>query len=380
MIFILIFTLLLLIPDGYIWWVFVRPAGTVANILWWLPAAIITCTAVAWLAGFYADWLMKLFFVILLCVATPKLVFMVFSLAGSGLGQWLPSVCVPLHWTGAVMAVAMSCCCIYGFTYGVRRLEIREAVVESPRLPEAFDGYRIVHISDLHVGTFGNDTSFLERLVASVNEQHADAVFFTGDLVNSSPEELLPDIEVLASLSARDGVWSVLGNHDYCTYAHYDTADGAARSCAKVVATERAMGWHILLNEHATVERDGAEIVIAGVENDGRPPYPSRGDLARAKRGVADTLFTVLLSHDPTHWRRKVLPSAAADVTFSGHTHAMQFEVFGFSPSSWSYPEWGGLYREGDRTLCVSKGAGGTAPFRLGAWPEITVVTLRRVE
>lgn len=375
--FVIIFLLLIAVPDVYIWWMFVRGSDIgVLGLVWWLPAVLALTAAVAWMAGFYADWLMKGFFVILLCLSLPKLLFMLFSLAGVSVGHWLPTLSSALHIVGLTLAVVLCGCCIYGFTGGLKRLEVRNVAISSPRLPAEFDGYRIVHISDLHVGTFGRNSEFLGRLVERVNSLNPDAIVFTGDLVNSSPDELAPHLDNLSRLRAADGVWSVLGNHDYCEYAHYDTPDGAARNRARVIELERRMGWNILLNEHGTIRRGDAVIAIAGVENDGRPPFPSRGDLDRAKRGLADSIFTVLLSHDPTHWRREVLPEGAADVTLSGHTHAMQFEIFGFSPSSWGYDEWGGLYREGGQWLHVSKGAGGTAPFRFGAWPEITVVQL----
>ena len=379
--FMMLFLLILAVPDIYVWSLYVRPSGSLlAKAVWWLPAIAAFAAAGAWFAGFYADWLMRCFFVILLCFALPKLLFMLFSLVGLGAGRWLPSAHKWCDIAGAVAGVAMCCCSIYGLTAGLRRLEVREVEVEFGNLPAAFDGYRIVHLSDLHTGTFGDDTSFLEQLVERVNGLQADAVVFTGDLVNVSPAELGPHAAVLSGLRARDGVWSVLGNHDYCHYARYDTPDGAAAACAQVVDTERAMGWRVLMNECAMIERGDGRIAIVGVENTGRPPFPSRGDLTKAVAGLEEDVFRILLTHDPFHWRYEVLPREAAELTLSGHTHAMQFEVLGFSPSSWSYPEWGGLYREGRRMLYVSKGVGGTAPFRFGAWPEIIVLTLRRSE
>ena len=377
-IFVIIFLLLILVPDLYIWWMFIRHTAPVISIAWWLPAVFAIEAATAWAAGLHAEWLMKSFFIILLCLALPKLLFMLLSLVGLGIGHWFPAISAVIHILGVVAALLLCGCCIYGFTRGPQRLEVRTAEVASSRLPDTFDGYRIVHISDLHVGTLTHDSDLLQRLVAKVNSLEADAVVFTGDLVNASPNELLPHRQVLSQLTARDGVWSVLGNHDYCEYARYDRPDGAALNRAAVIRTQREMGWRILLNDGATIERDGEKIAVIGVENDGRPPFPSRGDLAKAKNGVDEGLFTILLSHDPTHWRRKVLPEEAADLTLSGHTHAMQFELFGLSPSALTYREWGGLYREGERMLYVSKGAGGTAPFRFGAWPEITVITLKK--
>ena len=258
------------------------------------------------------------------------------------------------HAAGILAAAVVCVAFFYGFTRGWKRLETKEIEIASADLPTAFDGYRIVQLSDLHVGTFGSDTTYLRQLVEQVNALHPDMIVFTGDLVNDSAEELDPYLEILPRLSAPDGVFSILGNHDYCTYRRYDTADGAARNLAEVKCR------------------------LIGVENDGRPPFPSRGDLPRAMREVPENAFKILLSHDPTHWRREVLPRTDIQLMLAGHTHAMQLMIGDFSPAGWSYPEWGGIYRENGQTLFVSIGAGGTVPFRFGAWPEIDVITLRR--
>ena len=374
---IVVFMLFMVLADLYIWRMFIRRTDSrILKILWWLPAAVSLATAAAWLSGIYTDWLMRTFCVILFCLVFPKLLFILFSIVGAVAGTVSPALRKILNTAGLAAAVIMCGCAVYGLTRGIRRLEVREVTAAFPNLPQAFDGYRIVHISDLHVGTYGNDNSFLERLVERANSLQADIILFTGDLINVSPAETEPHSVVLSQLKARDGVWSVTGNHDYCEYARYDRPDGAEIASARLIELEKQAGWHLLLNEHTVIRRGGDSIAIAGVENISLPPFPTRGDLAKATEGIAEGMFTVLLTHDPSHWRREVLPAAAADLTLSGHTHAMQFEIFGFSPSVWTYPEWGGLYREGSRALYVSKGAGGTAPFRFGAWPEITVLTL----
>lgn len=220
----------------------------------------------------------------------------------------------------------------------------------------------------------------------------------------------------LSSLRARDGVFSVVGNHDYCEYHDYAAADGAARAFAEVVRRERVMGWRVLMDSSAVITRpavsDNGEperrqdsIYVVGVEHCGKPPFGSRGDLQKALYGVppvffsadsaavglagSDTVhssspFKILLSHDPSHWRLEVLRNSDIQLTLSGHTHAMQFRIGRFSPSRWMYREWYGVYREpaadstGARVLNVSAGIGGSFPFRIGAWPEVVVITLRR--
>lgn len=373
---IIFFILLIIIPDIWLWRRYIRnTSSAVLKIVWWLPSLFSLVFLCLWFAGFFSNLLIKIFFSIVLALAFPKGIFMLFSLAGLCAGRRVRRA---LNIAGAALAAVVCLCALYGLTFGTRRLEVREVTLTFANLPEAFDGYRIVHISDLHVGTFGGDNAYLERLVERVNALDADAILFTGDIINTKPSELPPHAAVLSRLEARDGVWSVLGNHDYCEYARYETEEETAAARMQVIGTERQMGWRLLLNENGMVERDGERIAIIGVENTSRPPYPSYGDLKKARNGIPEDMFTVLMTHDPTHWRREVLPGKGADLTLSGHTHAMQFEVLGFSPSSWTYAEWGGVYREGGVMLNVSKGAGGTIPFRFGAWPEVTVLTLRR--
>ena len=264
---------------------------------------------------------------------------------------------------------------VFGFA-GLRLENGRPAL--SPHLPAAFDGYRIAHISDLHLGTYGRDTAFVHRFVGRVNALRPDAVLFTGDLVNVSAAEAEPYVGLLARLSAPDGVTSVLGNHDYCEYGRYATRDGALRQRDMVVEYEREMGWQLLRDSSVVVRRGADSIALIGVENTGRPPFPARGNLKKAMCGLQEGIFKILLTHDPSHWRSEVLPATDIDLTLSGHTHAVQLRIGGFSPARWVYPEWGGLYVEGGRALHVSVGVGGTVPFRLGAWPEIDIVTLRR--
>lgn len=377
--FLILFILLLLLPDFYIWMAFVR--GNVPlylSLAYWIPSALALAALIAATAWQYHDWLMKLFFGVLLCIAVPKLLFTLLSLTGRAVGVLVPQAVTAGNAVGITVAIV---CCVafaYGFLKGWKRLETKELTFSSSALPGSFDGYRIVHISDLHLGTYGDRGRFISRLITRIDSLHPDLIVFTGDLVNTSASELDPYMGLLPRLKATDGVFSILGNHDYCEYNRYDSADGASRNLAEVIRRERGFGWQLLLNEHRLIRRGEDAIAVIGVENDSRPPFPAKGDLKKAMQGIPDGLFTILLSHDPTHWRREVLSATDVHLTLSGHTHAMQLKVGGFSPSSWSYPEWGGLYREGERALYVSLGVGGTVPFRFGAWPEITLITLKR--
>lgn len=377
--FILLFLLLLLGPDLYVWANYLR--GTVplaVSLLFWLPTVTLFVVPGVWASGCHNDLLMRLGIILLMAVALPKLLFTLLSLAGRGIGCVAPAAAAVGNAAGLAAALLFAAAALYGLTCGWKRLVVRETPIRFEQLPPAFDGYRIVHISDLHVGSYGNDTRFIGRLAAAIGECRPDLVLFTGDLVNSTSEELDPHMETLSSITAPDGVYAVLGNHDYCLYRRYDTPDGPARNLEALKRRETAMGWCLLLDEHRILRRGADSIALAGVENIGQPPFPSKGDLKEALAGCPDSLFTILMSHDPTHWRREALPSGRVDLMLAGHTHAMQLRIGGFSPSAWNFGEWGGLYREGERALYVSTGVGGTAPFRLGAWPTVDLLVLCR--
>ena len=368
----------LILPDIYISAIFIR--GTLWRLLWWMPTAAALAATAAFLGGFNPQWIIRLLFFLLLCVALPKLIFCIFSAVGhaAAMAPALAGMRRAADIAGAVLAAAVAAVFVCGFTFGWKHLAVHRTTLRFADLPAAFDGYRIVHFSDLHVGSFGSDTRFVRRLVERINREEPDAVAFTGDIVNSSYEELAPFGSLLSQIRARDGVYSVIGNHDYSEYNRWPTRDGAARSLAEIERAERFYGWHLLMNESRVVRRGGDSIAFVGVESTGRPPFPSRGDLPGAVAALPDGVFKVLLSHDPSHWRAEVLPGSDVDLMLAGHTHAMQFRLWGFSPSAWTYDEWGGAYDEGGRKLYVSTGAGGTAPFRFGAWPCIDVITLKR--
>lgn len=370
---------ILLLPDLYIWWSFLHGATSWSReLLWWLPTLAAAGAFVLFVSGRAPEWGMKCFTGLFLCIAVPKLLFTLCSLAGRLTALVAPHAEAIGNVAGTVVALAACGIFLYGFTLGWKRLEVNEVEIAWDDLPASFDGYRIVQFSDLHAGAFGSNTRPISRLVGRIGALQPDLLLFTGDLVNIAPEELEPFGELLSQLQARDGIFSVAGNHDYCEYRHYDTPDGAARNFIEVMRRERSFGWQPLLNESHTIRRGTDSILLLGVENDGRPPFPSRGDLRKAMQDAPEGIFKILMSHDPTHWRREVLPDTDIRLTLSGHTHAMQFRLGRFSPSAWSYDEWGGLYREGERVLYVSTGVGGNLPFRFGAWPSIDVITLKK--
>ena len=281
------------------------------------------------------------------------------------------------HWRKAAIVCSLLAwgLVFYGYFVGFSTLEVRQFEYASADLPEAFDGYRIVQFSDAHVGSYNG--SMLENAIETINAQGADAIVFTGDLENLHPDELEPQMSVLSQLHAKDGVFSVLGNHDYPTYLDCDEAT-KAECVRKTKMLERKMGWQLLLNEHQTIRRDSDSIVIAGMENWGTlKRMPRLGDVKKTMAGVSPSSFVLMLQHDPTAWRKKILPECHAQLTLSGHTHGGQFSIFGWSPASLTYDVWGGSAYEGDRAIYVSTGLGALIPFRLNMPGEIVVITLK---
>ena len=266
----------------------------------------------------------------------------------------------------------------WGSTFGFNKFDVNHIEYASPDVPKAFDGYKIVLFSDAHVGSYQKHNSdVLINAIDSINAQNPDMIVFTGDLENIQPSELYPYREVLGSLKAKDGVYSVLGNHDYANYLGCDEAVKAANN-KEIISLQRQMGWTMLLNEHRIIRRDTASFVLAGMENDGDGKhFPQKGDIAQTLEGVKDGSFILMLEHDPSAWRRKIIPDGRAQLTLSGHTHAMQFNIFGWCPMSLTGKEFWGWYEEGHQKLFVTAGLGGLIPFRLGATGEIVILTLK---
>lgn len=315
---------------------------------------------------------------LVLCLSIPESIFALLLCAGE-IFRKKKLLRRAFRIVSAVAATLVFSALVYGFTAGYRNVEVKHYTFHSPDIPAAFDGYRIVQLSDLHVGTLYGHPEVVARIVDSVNACRPDLVVFTGDLVNYRAEELQPFKSLLSRMAAKDGVFSIMGNHDYMQYHRWGSEEERQANISMLQADQRSMGWTLLLNQHKVIRLGRDSIAIVGVENDGRPPFPALGDLPKAQAGLGDSCFRILLSHDPTHWRRRVLPETDIPLTLSGHTHGMQFKLGTFSPASWFYPEWGGEYVSGRQTLYVSLGVGEVLlPFRLGAWPEITVITLSK--
>lgn len=273
---------------------------------------------------------------------------------------------------------------LYGMYQGRYNYKVLKYVLYFDDLPEAFDKYRITQISDVHSGSFDNPEK-IKYGVNLINEQESDVITFTGDLVNNKASEMDNWKEIFGSLRAKDGVYSVLGNHDYGDYVNWGSSEAKKQNLEALKKVHSDMGWNLMLNEHTFVKKGGQRIALVGVENWGIGGFKQAGDLNKAAAGVKDGDFKILLSHDPSYWQEKIKNDAKNfHLTLSGHTHGMQFGIdipgwFKWSPVQYRYENWAGIYEEFGRYLNVNRGFGFLAyPGRVGIWPEISVIELRK--
>ena len=378
-----LFLLLIIIPDLYFDLHYWRKHSTQYRLLHWLPTiALVAYTLVlTYEKNFIPDnpTILYIYLFLLGLIAIPKMVFMLCSIVGLGfcklfrsrtnLGNLFGLLCVPIIWY----------ILIYGTFFGFQKLEVNRQTFTSPDLPAAFNGYKIVLFSDAHVGTYADSRQWiLQRAIDNINAQHPDMIVYAGDIQNMQPQELYKQMDILSSLKAKDGVFSVLGNHDYAKYVECSEAQKIA-NCRETISLEKQMGWTLLLNEHRIIQRGKDRLVIAGMENDGDGiHFPQKGNISKTLKGTSDKDFIIMLEHDPSAWRRKIIPDGHAQLTLSGHTHKMQFSFFGWCPLSLTGKEFNGWYKDQSQSLFVTAGLGGLIPFRFGATGEIVVLTLKK--
>ena len=380
----LLFIALTALPDWYIYRTYIRQWKKKAmRMLYWVPSIVLLLGMVYVFGSFKAKPesmnLLGIFLITFLTISVPKIVFTLLSLLFRTIlpkskGRFL-GICI----AGASALFVMGYI-LYGALFGTENFKVRETTILSKDLPQGFENYRIVQISDIHCGSWAGNPQALQKAVNIINAQQPDLIVFTGDLVNNIATEVDEFMPVLSQLKAKDGVYSVLGNHDYAMYIRWESPEKKEENLNALKQKQADMNWNLLNNRHVKLYQNGDSIALIGVENSGRPPFPNYAKLPEAMEGT-EGMFKVLLSHDPSSWRREVLPETDIQLTLSGHTHAMQTKIFGFSPSAWVYPEYEGLYTENGQLLYVNIGLGHLMyPLRLGAWPEITLLTLKREE
>lgn len=286
-----------------------------------------------------------------------------------------------LSWAGMLAGSGLFGALAYGM--GNRyRYQVKNIPLYFSSLPAAFNGLRIAHLSDIHAGSF-TDRTAVEKGVEMILAQRPDLILFTGDLVNNLASEMEPYLDLFARLRAPLGVYSILGNHDYADYVRWNSVEEKQANLRTLKAMQQKMGWRLLLNEQALVEKDGDKLLLLGVENwSAKLRFPKYGDLARAYADGQAAPFKILMSHDPSHWRAEVCEGYRdIALTLSGHTHGMQFGVelpgMRWSPVQYFYNEWAGLYENKEQKLYVNTGFGFIGyPGRVGILPEITLIEL----
>lgn len=273
---------------------------------------------------------------------------------------------------------------LYGMYKGKYNFKVLKYTLTFDDLPKAFDGYKLTQISDVHSGSF-DDIEKVNYAIDLINEQESDVILFTGDMVNNKAEEMKPYINIFSKLKAKDGLYSVLGNHDYGDYVSWDSKEAKHENLEALKSIQKEIGFDLLLNESRFIEKDGEKIALVGVENWGKGGFKKAGDLKKAAKNVSAEDFKILMSHDPSHWELEVVQdNYHYHLTLSGHTHGMQFgiEIPGWikwSPVKWRYKYWAGIYKEMGQYINVNRGFGYLGyPGRVGIWPEITVIELKR--
>lgn len=362
--YIVVMSVLAFLPDFWLWHIGVSEWPLLLAILWWVPSLLLVLAEVGLQMGFFHKLSVRVLFTTILFSAFPKVVFILFD-------AFLP-------WFFALIpALGVMGWFAFGFIEGWKRLELKHITFTSPDLPPYFDGYRLVQITDFHLGSFPPGNDFVQKVVDATNNEEPDMILFTGDLVNNQASEVEPYLDTLSQLHASDGIYSIWGNHDYCEYGNNHSIGTLKRNRRMLYGYQESLGWHQLMNEHHVVSHGMASIAVIGVENPGQPPFTNRSNLKKAMKGLNPDMFKILLSHDPHHWRREVV-GKKIQLTLAGHTHAGQLKIGKWTPARMAFKEWGGAYRIGEQMLYVSSGIGGSFPFRLGAWPELTVITLKR--
>lgn len=286
-----------------------------------------------------------------------------------------------LNWLGLGVSSTLFFSLLYGFG-NKYKYQLVHKKITIKNLPEAFKGFKIVHISDIHSGSL-KEAAAVQKGIDLIQKQQPDLILFTGDLVNDRAVEMQDWTAVFGQLSAPKGVFSTLGNHDYGDYVQWPSRQEKEANLTALKAVHASMGWRLLMNEHVTIEHHGAQIKLVGIENWGaKARFPKYGQMDKAMEGVDPKDVIILMSHDPSHWEAQVITEyPQVDLMLSGHTHGMQFGLenpyFKWSPVQWVYKQWAGLYQQGEQKLYVNRGFGFLGyPGRVGILPEITLLEL----
>jgi uncharacterized protein len=334
----------------------------------------------------------SLFFLIssiFMSILFPKLVFIGFHLMEDivyyAIKLFVPDLSRFLLWSkiGLILSVIPFILFMYGIVIGRFDYTVNNYKIDYSNLPQEFDGIRIAVFSDMHIGSFRLNPERIKDATELINKQNADVIFFAGDMINNFANELDGFEPCFSDLHAPMGKYAILGNHDYGEYYNWKNDSLKNKNFEQTKLKIKEMGFRLLLNENVILERNNSKIALIGVENWGKPPFPSYGKLAIALLGCDSIPFKILLSHDPSHWDAEVKEKTNIDLTISGHTHGMQFgiktDLLKWSPVSLKYDKWGGVYESGVQKLFVSTGLGYIGySGRVGIRPEIAIIELKK--
>lgn len=385
--YVIILSALLILPNIYIYKMYVSKWNISKHLkrCYWLLDVLIVLLLVGYMLHPVRTGAIgtKISTIAIFVIIFGNIVFTIVSLIGRLLAKKKKNIQVIADRLAFVCCLITIGCILYSFLYGYRRYVTKDVTIYAKGLPASFNGYRIVQFSDLHIGSFsGSHDSDVQKIVDMVNAQHPDMIVFTGDLINVEAKELYGFTRVLSQLKAKDGVYSILGNHDYGKYRRWSSPTAELNNLNQLKQSEASFGWKLLLNNGTLLKRGNEEIALLGSEDYGNKAAYKYGDLNKTLSTLPNRgkgLYKILLTHDPSHWHLKVLPETDIQLTLSGHTHAMQLKFGSFSPCQWLFDEWDGLYAVGSRVLYVDTGVGALMSYRFGAWPQISVITLRKI-
>lgn len=327
---------------------------------------------------------MSWIFIALSAIYTPKIIFIVFYYVNRLYNRTFNKRTHVFNQIGFGLGVFFIGVIAYGVVICRTNFQLKEQVMEVADLPESFDGYKIALFADFHLGNWNQKYSIMEPIIEMINKTDADIIVFAGDLINNFHQETIGWEDSFNSLKSKDGIYAVLGNHDYGDYTHWPTPAHKAKNLEQTKENIRKLGFQLLLNENTDLIKGSDTISLVGVENFGSGHFDDYADLKKALEGTPKERKKILISHDPNHWKAEVV-GKEKDIflTLSGHTHAGQFGivrgVIKISPAAFIFPEWDGLYGSDEQYLYVNRGIGYVGiPMRLGVPPEITLITLKR--
>ena len=382
----LLFVLIILLPDIYLYRRWLRPHAhgrQWLTLIWWsLTAVMLLATCLlATTRDFtpHPQTQLNVYLLVMGVFTLPKLLLMLADWVGRvlrhfthGRRNWGVPVGIALGFLSVFIT-------IYGSTSGFNKFEVKRVDYVSADLPKGFDGYRIAVWSDAHVGNYtGSKAHVLRDAIDSLNAMRPDVIFFLGDLQNVGPDEIEACLPELSRLSAPDGVYSVLGNHDYSKYLGGSREEKFAAE-KRTQDLQRQMGWRLLMNEHTQLRHGGDSIVLAGMEgNEEKDQDHGFAIWEKAVEGIPPGMFTIMLAHNPLHWQNYIIPNTDVHLTLSGHTHGGQVRIFGLSTTNLMFPEDDGMYEREGKHLFVSRGLGALIPLRFNVTGEVALLTLHQ--